>query len=97
MRHNTALTSVVCYHDMRQAGTITKRQLDVMAFMQDTPKATRRQIAKGLDWDTGSAAGRVNELVDMNYLVKCGTVKCPKTGNTVGLVCLPEMQGEMVL
>ena len=67
MRHNTALTSVVCYHDMRQAGTITKRQLEVMEFMQEAGKVTRRQIAKGLDWDTGSAAGRVNELVDMNY------------------------------
>ena len=94
--HNTAINSKTCYHDMRQAGTITKRQLEVMEFMQGYSNATRRQIAKGLDWDTGSAAGRVNELVAMTYLVECGSMKCSKTGNTVGLVRLPEKQGQLI-
>jgi len=95
MRHNTAVTSVNCYHDMRAAGTINKRQSEVLEFIQGYSNGTRRQIAMGLDWDTGSAAGRVNELVAMGYLIECGTIKCSKTGKTVGLVRLPFIAAEM--
>jgi len=88
--HKTAVESINCYRGMWIAGTISKRQSEVMQFMSGRYSATRRDIALGLEWDTGSAAGRVNELVDMGYLVRLGTVRCPKTDKMVGLVGLPE-------
>jgi len=88
--HKTSIESINCYHDMRLSGTISKRQAEVMQFMSGRYSATRRDIALGLGWDTGSAAGRVNELVDMGYLVKLGAVRCSKTNVMVGLVGLPE-------
>ena len=94
--HKTSIESINCYHDMRLSGTISKRQYEVMRFMVGRHSVTRRQIANGLGWDTGSAAGRVNELVDMDYLVKLGTVRCSKTDVMVGLVGLPEKQGELI-
>lgn len=95
MKTNVAETSINAYHNLINTGTLTKRQAELMAYMETVGAVTRRQIAKALEWDTGSAAGRVNELVALGKLEEIGTVKCPKTGKTVGLVCIPTGQASL--
>ena len=95
--HNTAETSVNSYIELKESGKLTRRQAEVMEYMKTVKSVTRRNIAKGLDWDTGSAAGRVNELVAMKRLDEVGSEKCPKTGKTVGLVRLPKSEYQLSL
>ena len=94
---SVAETSKTVYHNLIDTGKLTKRQAEVMAYMQTVGTVTRRQIADGMDWDTGSVAGRVCELVAMNKLEEFGTTKCPKFGNTVGLVRLPKKEVQLQL
>jgi hypothetical protein len=56
---------------------------------------TRRQIAEFADIELGATAGRVNLLIKDGLLVDKGATKCSTTGRMVGLVGLPEKQGEM--
>ena len=56
---------------------------------------TRRELSQLTGLDRGDIAGRVNKLIKDGLLVDKGTVKCSKTGKTVGLVGLPEKQGEL--
>lgn len=96
MKTQMASTSLEAYNDMRLSGSLSRRQYEVMVCMHELRKATRREIAKALDWDTGSIAGRVNELVEIGALTECGTTKCKRTGKTVGVVCLPEFQFSLI-
>jgi hypothetical protein len=57
---------------------------------------TRREIAWLTNFELGATAGRVNKLVKDGLLVDKGTVKCSTTGRMVGLVGLPEKQGELI-
>ncbi|MEE8043596.1 MAG: hypothetical protein V3T32_00505 [Thermodesulfobacteriota bacterium] len=95
MKTLVAETSIEAYHDLINTGTLNNKQAELIAYMGTVGAVTRRQIAKALDWELGSVAGRVRELIDKKELEEIGTVKCPKTGKTVRLVCLPTGQSEM--
>jgi len=101
MRHNTALTSKESYSQHVSSGNKLRQRQAIMETVKEGAKfwfpkgMTRRQIAYHLDYELGATAGRVNLLIKDGLLVDKGTVKCSTTGKTVGLVGLPEKQGEL--
>ena len=56
----------------------------------------KRKIQFFTGFEIGATAGRVNLLVKDGLLVDKGTIKCWTTGQTVGLVGLPEKQGQLI-
>jgi hypothetical protein len=57
---------------------------------------TRRQLSTATGFELGATAGRVNKLVADGLLVDKGAAKCSTTGRMVGLVGLPEKQGQLI-
>ena len=97
MNTNMAQTSVTAYHDHVASGAKLKQREAIMDYMEGKGPATRRQIARNLEFELGATAGRVNKLVADGLLIDRGTIKCSTTNKTVGLVGLPETQGELFL
>ena len=92
MKTCVAQTSIGTYHDLKTSGLLSKRQAEIMVYIQKKGKrVTRRQIAKALKLETSQVSGRVNELVAMTVLSEFGTVKCRHSKRMVGLVGLPEI------
>ena len=92
MKTGVSQTSISTYHDLKASGLLSKRQVEIMVYIQRMGvNLTRRQIAKALKLETSQVSGRVNELVAMNALSEFGTVKCRYSKRMVGLVGLPEI------
>lgn len=102
--HNTAQTSRDSYSQHVSSGN-KQRQREVILETVEALAShwiylaqegmTRRQIAEYTGFELGATAGRVNLLIKDGLLVDKGTVKCSTTGRMVGLVGLPEKQGEL--
>lgn len=61
----------------------------IIAYLKqcDQPK-TRKEIAKALDMETSTIAARINELVDCDAVLECGSGKCSVSQIHVGIVML---------
>ena len=103
--HNTASTSKAAYSEHVSSGNKHLQRMVIMKHVsnfynapryEDQGGFTRRQIAKATGFELGATAGRVNLLIKDGLLVDKGTTKCTTTGKTVGLVGLPEKQGELI-
>lgn len=99
--HNTASTSKAAYSEHVSSGNKQRQREVIMDVIEDlqgyyVDGMTRRRIAWLCEFELGATAGRVNKLIKDGLLVDKGTVKCSTTGKTVGLVGLPEKQGELI-
>ncbi len=102
---SVALTSKESYSQHVSSGNkLRQRQiiLEVIEELSDNwvfkaqGGITRRELAMATGFELGATAGRVNKLIKDGLLVYKGTVKCSTTGRMVGLVGLPEKQGELI-
>jgi len=98
--HNTANTSKESYIQHISSGNKLRQRQAIMNFFEFMDSgfkgSTRRRLASLMDMELGATAGRVNLLIKDGLLVDKGTVKCSTTGRMVGLVGLPEKQGELI-
>ncbi len=103
--HNTANTSKESYSQHVSSGNKLRQRQAIMdkveffmtfGMYQKQGGVTRRQLANATDIELGATAGRVNKLVADGLLVDKGAAKCSTTGRMVGLVGLPEKQGELI-
>ena len=104
--HNTANTSKESYSQHVSSGNKQRQRALILEeisaqssgfdYLFQGGGLTRRQISNITGIELGATAGRVNLLIKDGLLVDKGTVKCSTTGRMVGLVGLPEKQGELI-
>jgi hypothetical protein len=87
MKTAMSCASIETYH---QIGAITADlQLSILALFEPGIVMTRKEIAKRLELETSTVAGRCNELLHANRLIESGTKRCQISGRVVGALCLP--------
>lgn len=78
-------TSILAFADLLEQGEITRRQADVLAFLNDNRgrNFSRREIAKLTGIELCSVTGRVNELLAKRLIVEDAKRACGITAKTV--------------
>ena len=103
--HNTASTSKAAYSEHVSSGNKLRQREEILEAVKELSSnwiyktqggMTRRQVAQYTGFELGATSGRVNKLVADGLLVDKGAAKCSTTGRMVGLVGLPEKQGELI-
>lgn len=103
--HNTANASKESYSQHVSSGNKQRQRqviMDKVEYFMSFGKykneggVTRRLLSTSTGFELGATAGRVNLLIKDGLLVDKGTVKCYTTGRMVGLVGLPEKQGQLI-
>jgi len=89
--HNIKESSLTAYDSLKSNG-MAASQARILAHMQPGRLYSRREIARALDLETSSVAGRVNELIEMNQVEVCGHIKCPISRKTVEAIKLAGKQ-----
>jgi DNA-binding MarR family transcriptional regulator len=87
MKTNVRDTSIDCYYG-GVSGILETGQAEMVAdfVLRQGGKITRRQVARGLQMETGTVSARVNKLVADGVLVEGEEnerIKCPITGKLV--------------
>lgn len=74
-----------------------KCQIDIYRYIVDNPGATRREIAKGLEFEINNVCGRVNELVKSGLVIESGKVQCRVSKRQVeSLISVKEVDWELL-
>lgn len=84
---SVAQSSIETYQDITTDGTTVAQRVKISSFLREAgePK-TRREISVALGMETGAVGGRVNELIDIEYLEDRKKRKCAVTGRFVKTV-----------
>lgn len=91
--HATADTSVDAYHEHRESGELGAQQKKIMLwFHANGGEHTRSELSSRLGMRLSSVCGRVNELVEMKYLVEGPRRPCRMTGRSAHPVKIPPRQ-----
>lgn len=93
---SVADTSLDAYREHRDSGELGAQQRKVMLFFHTKGgEHTRSELAEKIPMRLSSVCGRVNELVEMGYLVDGPRRACEVTGNPAHVVKLPPKQLEI--
>lgn len=97
MKTAVADTSIECYHDLRDDGTLTKRQAQVMAVIQHGRDYSLQELVMLTGLPINIVSGRVNELKsnELKRLEHGPKRKCMLTQRTIHPVRLPVKQEEL--
>lgn len=80
MQTNVQETSIQCYHSHQQQFKTQEEIIYDWIATHNKPAPTRREIAKAINLETSSVAGRVNELLAKKLIEESGKRKCSITG-----------------
>lgn len=80
--------SISAYHDLRDAGELTKREAQVFDAIAEHGPMTREEVAAATRMKEGAACGRVNALLHKGVLVEVGCKANPITGKLNGILDL---------
>ena len=96
MKTSVAESSLNAYHG-EIIGRKESRQCDeILSWMAGKGWLSRKQIARGMDMEPGTVAGRINELVrDGAVTVSHYLQPCPISGRRVHLVRCTESQPDL--
>lgn len=84
-----AQTSIETYHDIRDDGTIGKRQAEVLAAVKPGRDYSLQELVKITGLPVNVISGRANELRHMGLLELADVRPCSITGRNVRPVKLP--------
>lgn len=78
MKQKVKNTSIQVYRQLKREGKISSMQFEIINYILYTGNSplTRREIEEGLGMRGSSVAGRVNELIDKEYLRLSANRKC---------------------
>lgn len=91
-------TSIEQYHAHRASGILSRQQQTVYAFLCRSPwkDYTRKEIARALNMEPGTVAGRVNELRDeLHLLEELPSRRCSISGKVAHPVRVRTIQAEL--
>lgn len=83
-------------HDAMQGTGFAALQALILARMKPGRLYSRRQLAQMTSLETSTVAGRVNELIELEAIVVCGTIKCPITHRNVEAIKRADEQMELL-
>ena len=93
---SVADTSLDAYREHRESGELGAQQKKVMLFFHlKGGEHTRSELSERIPMRLSSVCGRVNELIDLGYLVECQRRPCKVTGRSAHPVKLPPRQLEL--
>src|SRR5689334_21920666 len=98
MRTAVADSSLIAYHAHRANGRLSRQQQDIFAFLCKHAHRdfTRKELARALNMEPGTIAGRVNELRDELHLVEEFPIRrCTVSGNSAHPIRLAVPQTEL--
>ena len=83
-------TSIATYHDIISKSGVGQSAQSIARFIAGhVDPVSRRQVARGLNMETSSVAGRVNELIKCAVIAETPKMLCPISKRSVyGLVFL---------
>jgi hypothetical protein len=83
MKTSVKETSIDAYDNLKANKELGRMQLNILNAMKDLTVYTRKQLAKELDMETSTIAGRVNELIGQGYIDVIGKKICPISSKNV--------------
>lgn len=90
---SVADTSLDAYREHRAAGRLSAQQKKVMLFFHSKGgEHTRSELSERIPMRLSSVCGRVNELIDLGYLVEGERRPCKVTGCGAHPLKLPPRQ-----
>ena len=81
----TRQSQVDSYTELKESGTLSRRQDQIYKALKEQGMATNRMIAKHLGWDINRVTGRVTELVNLGKIDTAGNYLDKETNRTVTL------------
>jgi len=89
-------TSLEAYREHRKSGELGAQQRKVMLFFHmKGGEHTRAELAERIPMRLSSVCGRVNELLEMGYLVEGSRRPCKSTGRNAHPLKLPPRQMDL--
>jgi hypothetical protein len=90
---SVAETSLDAYREHRESGELGAQQKKIMLFFHlKGGEHTRSELAEKIPMRLSSVCGRVNELIDLGFLVEGFRRPCKVTGRNAHPVKLPPRQ-----
>jgi DNA-binding MarR family transcriptional regulator len=94
MKTNMAQSSIDAYHTLKASG-MSESYSRILAYMKPGRIYSRKEVARALDIETSSMAGRCKELIEMGQIEVCGSINCPVSHMTVQAIKLTGQQANL--
>ena len=97
MRTNVRDASLAAYQEISDSGSLGKQASAILASMRAGRDYSLQELSRITGIAINAVSGRCHGMKKIGVIVEAAARKCSITGRTVHPVCLPSVQGELIL